>query len=52
MAEKIGCGNETVLSKIGQGNEMRQKKLKKLNKKVVDGWKEPKAYLRIAYSNK
>ena len=25
VAEDIGCGNDIILSKIGQGNELRQK---------------------------
>ena len=38
MAEEIGCGNDKVKSKIGQGNELRSgfKSCKKSI--VVGGW--------------
>ena len=53
MALEIGCGNDIVLSKIGQGNELRQKKCTPgWMDRWIDGWMEVKAVLRIAYSNK
>ena len=47
VAEEIGCGNEIILSKIGQGNELRtklvghifeEKKLQYHLSKLIKNW--------------
>ena len=50
VAEEIGRGNEIILSKFGQGNELR--KLIKRSGGWLDEWMGGlRAVLRIGYSN-